>query len=213
LCPFLFAPSPGLAPFGASAIRRRCPNSVLCSIFQSHYELQGLPWMASPLDGARLRIVNAPPRSGEFVFFLARTLCAFEKCQYTINIQHGFISWVIHRQLLIRYRCSGMREGATCAPPRKMTPSPSRSIALTRRRATLHGRDDCAGVVREPDASYPPAPTDPISWPSTLKAALPIASTVAGCGIGKRRATMSTAISSMSTGRRCITRRSSRASK
>ena len=81
--------------------------------------------------------------------------------------------------------------------------------ALTRRRAALHGRGDCTGVGRE----YPPAPTASISWPSTLKATVPIAPTVVWCGIGKRRATMPTAISSVSTGRRCIMRRSSRALK
>ena len=53
----------------------------------------------------------------------------------------------------------------------------------------------------------------PLSQSPTLKAAVPIAPAVAGCGIGKRRATMPTAISSASTGRRCITRKSLRASK
>jgi len=65
--PFLFTPFLSFAPFGASAIRRRCSDSVLCSIF-SRQELQGLPCgtsLSSFASKSRPAISGGPARREE----------------------------------------------------------------------------------------------------------------------------------------------------
>jgi hypothetical protein len=157
------------------------------------------------------------------LFFWPVLFEAFWICRYTDDIEHGFISWVIHSLLLSWRHRSGMSEAVSMRITANRTPSPSCSIARkiiledtggahTRRRAALHG-DDCAVVGRETEASYPPALTAWFSRPLLLKAPASFALIAAWQGTGRKRATMPTTNSSASTGRRRMTSRSLRASR